>query len=281
MHEVTRSACSTSRTLRLVIALIACAAFPLFALLVFGLVQAGVYELATREVSGVGVLRAMPAFWGSQFVSQPTEEPARAGRRFYIYSGSMGSHVLRDLWSLFTLDPNVVGATRREALTMVGSGYAAAVLVCAASTVIGLWLGQCLCGVVYRPSYWSVGAVRREQQGMLRDALLPAALGAYPVMVALAAINVLCVDTLGTGIAPAMPSLTWAFVLLSAPAVSGAAWAMREYTRVVRSRIGSEEYLCDCDYECRPGQVCPECGTKTRELPATLRWRLPVWKGRT
>ena len=168
-HHVRRLSPANRAAARAIIALVACAAFPLVAILVFGLVQAGVYEIATRDVPGAGVVRAMPAFWGSEFVSQPTEEPARAGRRFYIYSGSMGSHVLRDLWSLITLDPNMVGATRREALWMVGSGYAAAVLVCAASTVIGLWLGQWLCGL---PAIVLVG--RRGQAGEARNGPAPA-----------------------------------------------------------------------------------------------------------
>lgn len=263
------------------VALFACAGFPLFAVLAFGLVQAGIYELATRDVPGVGVLRAMPAFWDSEFVSQPTDEPPRAGRRFYVYSGSMGAYVFRDLWSVVTLDPNVIGETRREALRMVGAGYAAAVLVCAASTVIGLVVGGWLCRLVYRPSYWNIGTVKRARWEILLRSALPAIRWGYGVVFLLTMINVLCVDTLGTGIAPAMPTLTWSVVLLSAPTLSGATCVMREYARMVQAVVGAEEFLCDCDYECRPGQVCPECGERTRDLPATLRWRLPVWSERT
>jgi hypothetical protein len=117
--------------------------------------------------------------------------------------------------------------------------------------------------------------VKNAKAEMLRASVLPAVLWGYAVAVVLAAANVLLVDTYGTGMAYAMPSMPWATVLLSAPVVSGAAVVMREYASIVRSGVDAGEYLCDCDYECPPGQVCPECGETTRQLPATLRWRLP------
>ena len=124
---------------------------------------------------------------------------------------------------------------------MVGCGYAAAVLISVASVVVGLLLGGWLCRALYRPSYWAVRVVKQAWWGMLRGSVLSAVLWGYAVAVTLAALNVLLFDTLGSGMARAMPTLTWGVVLLSAPVISGAAVVMRGYARLVRSQVGAAE----------------------------------------
>lgn len=261
------------RAARAAAASVACLCFPLGTLLAFGLVQAGLFGIAESNILGVGLLRSMPGFSGIEFIADPGVEPTRSGTRFYTFNGSVGGRMLADMWSLLRLDPDVVGATRREALWMVISGYTAAAAISAASIPIGLLIGEGLCRLAFRPSYWAVSAIKSVRSTMLIRAILPTALWAYPVTALLAAINVLFFDTYGKGPTYGMPTLGWSFALLCAPVVSGIVCAMREYGRAVRSRIGAREFLCDCDYECGPGVVCPECGKKTRELPATLRWR--------
>jgi len=244
------------------------------ALLAFGLVQAGLFALAESDLIGAGILRSFPGYWGIQFISEPGVESTGSGRRFYTFNGSVAHRILENLWDVLTLEWYIVGASRKEAMQMVVGGYAAAVAICAVSVPTGLVIGEWLCRLALRPSYWMLGAIKRQRWTMLKESVLPAVLWAYAVTVPTAVIHALFFDAFGSGLAGyATPTLGWSLVLLSAPVVSAAFCVVREYARAVRAHIGPSDYLCDCDYECAPGKQCPECGAVTRALPAALRWR--------
>jgi len=184
--------------------------------------------------------------------------------------------VFSDLWLVITLDPMVVGATRPEAVRMIVASYAVAVMVSAASMMVGLHMGRWVCRLGLRPGYCTRRGIGLVWTSLLAPSLTLGVSGAYLWAFPIAALGIVCSRTMEGGAflnRHVTPPIFWMVVLLSAPAVSGTFAMVRAYRMWVEQNIAAELYLCDCGYECRPEAVCPECGTQTRPLPATLRWR--------
>jgi len=241
---------------RIAFGLLGLLCYPLWAMLVFATVKA--------VLVGWAFWQTLPAERDGELNVQPPIA------RWITWA----HRVFEQLWSLLTMDPMVVGAARREAIQFMGGIYAFAVVLTAASLFVGVHVGRWVCRLAFKPGYWNHRNVRAERGSALTHCLMRGVLWAYGTVWVVSIITVVSTRTIRGGVsAPALPTLGWCLVLLGTPALGGVFAMIGAYRAAVRERIGPEEYLCDCDYECAPGKQCPECGAVTRALPAALRWR--------
>lgn len=270
-----------------VVSLLALCGLPLGTMIAFIFAKTVFLACAVSALPGSSVVRAMPAFRGVEIIRTPPDQqssPARSGVTVY----AVGDHVVRnvitrgavELRALLTLDPSVVGAPRTEAIRFLAAAYAAYVLVVGTSLMLGLHAGGWACRLALRPGYWTRPPIRGERRAIYGSAVLPGVLWAYPAAVLLSAACVLLFPTIDSWFTLYNPPpLGWVMTLLCAPTVPAALAVVRHYRNAVHSGVGARDHLCDCDYECPPGVVCPECGYVTRGLPARVHWRWRVQTG--
>lgn len=253
------------------------ACFPLGVAVEVSIVRAALFGLAESNMPGVSLLRAMPGFYGIEFITDVGSEPVRSGTRIYVYSGSTAGIMVSDLLAHLSMDPNYVGATRREAVGMLCLLYIVALVTATTGACVGMCCGSIVSRLFLRPVYWTVPVIHDRRWTIWLHAAPLTALWAYAVAGCVAAVQVVCSDTYQQGSLFGIPVIVYAVAVALSPAIAASIAGMVVYSRTVRAMIGPAEYLCDCGYECAPCTVCPECGVMTRRLPARLVWFIP-WR---
>ncbi|MCC6321402.1 MAG: hypothetical protein IT438_08210 [Phycisphaerales bacterium] len=270
-----------------VIFVLAC--YPVLALIGFAVARACLYQLGSSEAWGAAI-RISPGFsrcyfdFNGDIDAIPPEKSLIFHVTWYAAdSGFIHFRTLDDkITDMFTFDRRYRGADHGTALRLALTIYASFLVAQCFLLGVGCAVGNFLCRLLLRPTYWARACVRSYRRGVYYRAMCYAAILAVPVSVVVAAALLALFTSEHYTCLPGLIAPSWygMGVLLAIPGVLVSFVMLRVHSRRVGEALTVADSRCVCDYPCAPGDRCPECGRVIPSYPPPLEWSWRVWLGK-
>ncbi|MFN7021199.1 MAG: hypothetical protein ACK4WH_07725 [Phycisphaerales bacterium] len=265
--------------------------YPVLAIIGFTVATACLYQLGSSETWG-GVVRISPGFSNCyfDFIGDPNAIPSNKSLIFHVtwhakdYPFIYLSTLDDKIEDILTFDRRYRGADYGLALRLALTIYTCFLIVESLLLVVGCVLGDYLCRILLRPSYWTGVCSQTYRRGVYCRAACYSAVLAAPATIVFGAALLMLSPFEHYQQYSCLPGLTapsWygMAVLLAVPGVLVSLVMLRVHRRRVGGAVSLADARCVCDYPCAPGRRCPECGRINPDFPPVLRWSWRVRPG--